>query len=234
MICRTLALAAALSWLAGCTVETAGPVHHEYNSIDRGQVEYLHLNLIMGAGELRVGAGTEKLIRTDFGYNTPAWKPVVDFQSAGGRGEMTIRQPETHQANFGHNQYNWDLRLNRDVPLDLSVHFGAGEAKLDLGGLVLRSVNVDMGVGQVDMDLRGFPKQNYSVNINGGVGEATVRLPADVGLVADAHGGIGEIHTSGLRKQDGGRYVNDAYGTAKVTVHVTVNGGIGSIRLIAD
>ena len=40
MICRTLALAAALSWLAGCTVETAGPVHHEYNSIDRGQVEY--------------------------------------------------------------------------------------------------------------------------------------------------------------------------------------------------
>ena len=103
----------------------------------------------MGAGELRVGAGTEKLIRTDFGYNTPAWKPVVDFQSAGGRGEITIRQPETHQANFGHNQYNWDLRLNRDVPLDLSVHFGAGEAKLDLGGLVLRSVNVDMGVGQV-------------------------------------------------------------------------------------
>jgi hypothetical protein len=234
MIRRALALAAGMLYLAGCTVETAGPVHHEYNAIDRGQVETLRLNLIMGAGELRVGSGTEKLIRADFGYNVPAWKPVVDFQSANGHGDMTIRQPETHHANFGHNEYNWDLRLNRDVPLDLSVHFGAGEAKLDLSGLMLRSVSVDMGVGQVDMDLRGFPKQDYDVSINGGVGEATVRLPADIGVVADAHGGIGEIQANGLRKESGGRYVNDAYGTAKVTVHVTVNGGVGSIRLIAE
>jgi hypothetical protein len=234
MIRRSVPLLLGMLCLAGCMVETAGPVHHEYQAIDRDQIETLRLNLVMGAGELRVGSGTEKLVRADFGYNVPAWKPDFQFHSANGRGDLTIRQPETHRANFGHTEYQWALTLNREVPLDLSVHFGAGQAKLDLGGLSLRSVNVDMGVGQVDMDLRGLPKQDYDVRINGGVGEATVRLPADVGLVADAHGGIGEIQAHGLRKESGGRYVNDAYGSAKVTIHLTVNGGIGSINLIAD
>ena len=234
MFRRIAPLLAGLICMSGCVVETAGPVHHEFQSIDRDKVETLRLSLNMGAGQLRVGSGTEKLIRADFGYNIPAWKPEVTYHAADGRGDLTIRQPQTHQANFGHTEYDWDLRLNRDVPVDLTVHFGAGQAKLDLGGLSLRSVNVDMGVGQVDMDLRGLPKQDYDVRINGGVGQATVRLPADVGLVADAHGGIGEIEVHGLHKEAGGRYVNDAYGSSKVTIHVSVNGGIGSIRLIAD
>jgi N-terminal domain of toast_rack, DUF2154 len=234
MTAKPLLLAATILSLAGCVVENAGPTHHEFSSFDRDKVETLRLNLVMGVGQLTVGAGTEKLVRADFGYSVPSWKPVVDFSTANGRGDMTIRQPETHHANFGHNEYRWDLLLNRDVPLDLSVHFGAGESKLDLGSLSLRSVSVDMGVGKVEMDLRGTPTKNYDVSINGGVGEATVRLPGDVGIVADAHGGIGDIHASGLRKEEGGRYVNDAYGAAKVTVHVTVNGGVGSIRLIAD
>ena len=37
--------------------------------------------------------------------------------------------------------------------MDLKVHFGAGEARLDLGSLDLRSVAVDMGVGKLQMDL---------------------------------------------------------------------------------
>jgi hypothetical protein len=231
---RALPLPAALLWLTGCVVETSGPVHYEHSAFDRGQVETLRLNLVMGAGKLRIGSGTEKLLRADFGYNVPAWKPTIQFQNNYGQASMTISQPETHHVNVGRAEYTWDLALNRDVPLDLSLRFGAGEAKLDLGSLPLRGVRVDMGVGQVEMDLRGVPKQNYDVSINGGVGQATVRLPDDVGIVADAHGGIGEIHASGLHKDDSGRYVNEAYGTSKVTIHVTVNGGIGEIRLIAD
>jgi hypothetical protein len=36
-----------------------------------------------------------------------------------------------------------------------------------------------------------------------------------------------------LEKRDG-RYVNDALGRAKTTVHLDIRGGIGSIRLIAE
>jgi hypothetical protein len=104
---------------------------------------------------------------------------------------------------------------------------------MNLGGLNLRAVEVDMGVGNLDMNLRGHPQRDYDVQINGGVGSATVRLPPDVGIVADASGGIGNIDTRGLEKRDG-RWVNQARGTAKATIRLEVRGGIGNITLIAE
>src|SRR5258707_301992 len=83
-----------------------------------------------------------------------------------------------------------DVQLNTKVRLDLAVHFGAGQARLDLGSLQLRGVELEMGVGQLDLDLRGAPRHSYSVAIHGGIGEATVRLSADAGIYAEAHGGI--------------------------------------------
>jgi predicted membrane protein len=97
----------------------------------------------------------------------------------------------------------------------------------------LRSVKIDMGVGEVKLDLRGQPKRSYDVSLHGGVGEATIYLPKDVGIEADAKGGIGGINASGLRKQDG-RYVNDAWDTAKTKIHLDVRGGVGQINMIAE
>ena len=101
------------------------------------------------------------------------------------------------------------------------------------GRLSLRRVEVDMGVGEIQMDLRGQPKQSYSVQIRGGVGEATVRLPSDVGVYAEAKGGIGEISAHGLH-QDGSTYYNDAYRKSPVTIRLDIQGGVGSIKLISD
>jgi predicted membrane protein len=94
-------------------------------------------------------------------------------------------------------------------------------------------VEVEMGVGQLDLDLRGAPQRDYDVRIRGGVGEATIRLPRDVGVSAEANGGIGSVHTEGLRRE-GAHWVNDAYDRAKTTIHLDVQGGIGAINLISD
>ena len=219
--------------LAGCGIERPGPTQHDFQTVERDSSELVRVNLIMGAGNLRVDSGTDKLAAADFTYNLASWKPEMRYTSAAGRGSLTIRQSESHQPHLGKNEYEWDLRLNREVPLDLAVHFGAGEAHLNVGDLTLRSVDVEMGVGRLDLDLGGRPKQSYNVNVSGGVGEATIHLPAGVGVDAEATGGIGSIQASGLRKT-GDRYFNDAYPDSKVTIRLTVHGGVGSIRLIAD
>jgi hypothetical protein len=233
MFTRCIPLLAPTLFLCGCVVETAGPTQHDYRSIDLDQSEYVRVNLKIGAGRLRVGAGTQKLVRADFTYNVPSWKPYVRYDNAGGHGVLTIEQPGTRHSHIGNVQYEWDVRLNREVPVDLHVNCGAGDADLEVGTLMLRSVDVEMGVGKVDLDLRGTPKRSYDVRIRGGVGEAVVHLPADAGIRATAEGGLGEIKVSGLRRQDR-EYVNDAYDQSKVKIHLDVRGGIGSIRLIAD
>ena len=205
-------LAGALS-LTGCMIEPAGPPQHDFRTIDRDASEVVRVDLNMGAGNLRVSSGTEKLARADFTYSIPSWKPEVRYSSVGGRGTLHIEQPHGFKPH-GNPRYEWDLRLNREVPVELSVHFGAGEAHLDLGTLTLRRVEVEMGVGSINMDLRGNPKQDYDVRVNGGVGEAVVRLPSDVPVEAEAEGGIGEIKVQGMRK-DGNRWYTDSYATGK-------------------
>jgi predicted membrane protein len=193
----------------------------------------VHVDLSMGAGNLTIGGGERKLLNAEFTYNVASWRPEVRYSSTGAHGNLTIRQPGQGHAQIGHTKYEWDLALNNDVPMDLTLHFGAGEARLDLGSLSLRNVDVDMGVGKLEMDLRGNPKHNYDVRIRGGIGEATVRLPAGVGIYAEGSGGIGEIKTQGLRRESE-HWVNDAYEDSKVRIHLDIHGGIGSIRLIAE
>src|SRR5262249_36349691 len=132
-----------------------------------------------------------------------------------------------------HTTYKWDIKLNDDLPLDIAANLGVGEARLNLGSLNLRSLAVQMGVGEARADLRGKPKHDYSVDINGGVGQAPVDRPGDVAIIAEAHGGIGDISVHGLEKRDG-RWVSPGREHAAVTVRVSVKGGIGSIVLNAE
>jgi len=223
--------------LTGCIhVEQTGPLQTDSKSFDLDKSEIVKLDLRMGVGELRVKGGSSKLAETTFEYNVPSWKPTVDYSSTGFRGTLKIEQKSTSKGAFGDNQKNkWDIRVNDTVPIDYDFRFGVGEADLDLGSTNIRSVELHMGVGEVKMNLVGTPKKDYTVNIRGGVGEATIKLPRNVGIVADAKGGIGGIHTTGL-VEDGGRYVNEAYRkhTSQVTVRLDIRGGVGAINLYAE
>jgi hypothetical protein len=225
------------SWvlLSGCGPDWSppGPERTETRSVELDNSEEVRAELRMGAGELRVRGGAAKLMEARFVYNRLRLRPEVTYHNAAGgfRGHLLVEEPSG--VHGGSNRYEWDVAFNNDKPLDLEVKCGAGESHLDLGDLSLRRVNVEMGVGELRMDLRGTPKKDYAVSIRGGVGEATVYLPTGVGIEAEAKGGIGGVQATGLEKRDG-RYVNDALGRAKTTVRLDIQGGIGSIRLIAE
>jgi len=181
---------------------------------------------------MRVAGGNGKLLTADFRYGANASKPEVNYSSAAGHGSLTIRQSGS-SSSLTHTSKEWDLRLSNEVPMEVEVHLGGGEAHLNLGALTLRSVDVQMGAGQLDLDLRGTAKKSYEARVQGGAGEATIHLPSTVGVEAKVQGGIGEISAPGLH-QDGSRYVNDALGKSPVTIHLDVQGGVGEIKLISE
>lgn len=229
-----LALLSATLTLSGCIgINTpAGPEQHESRSVDLDKSERVRVELKMPAGELDVRGGAPKLLDADFTYNVAAWKPDVRYSSAGSTGDLRIEQhgPSSHT---GRTKNHWDLRFSDTVPIDLRVDFGAGEARLNLGSVDLRSVEIDMGAGSLRVDLRGAPRKDYSVHIRGGVGETIVELPKNVGISATATKGIGDVSVTGLTKS-GDHYVNDAYEKATVRIRLDIQAGVGSIKLIAD
>jgi uncharacterized protein DUF2154 len=229
----TNALAVSCLLLTGCSRdwEPAGPERTDTRSIDLDNSEEVRVDLKMGAGELRVSGGAGKLMEGRFTYHRLRLRPEISYTNGGFRGRLVVREPG--HIGSATSKYAWDLRFNNQKPLDIDVHCGAGESRLDLGDLALRRVNVEMGVGELKMDLRGAPKNDYAVNVHGGVGEATIYLPEGVGIEAHVKGGIGDIHAPGLEKREG-RYLNDSYGRAKTTVRLDIEGGIGQINLIGN
>jgi hypothetical protein len=221
--------------LTGCnasvgTSDVPGMMEHDTQAIELDKAEMVRVEMRMGVGELNVAGGSSRLLDADFDFDGLASKPVVRYQASSFRGLLTIEQPNVHGAS---SHYDWKLRLNNGVPMDVVTHLGAGNAEMHLGDLSLRGVEVHMGVGNLDMDLRGEPKRDYNVEIHGGVGNATVRLPSGVGIIADAKGGIGNIDAKGLEKRNG-RWVNAKHEDARVTIHLDIRGGVGNITLLAN
>jgi N-terminal domain of toast_rack, DUF2154 len=235
---KTAALLAATAALAmvsaGCTVTTdnSHSAERESRTVELKGARSVQVNVEMGAGELKIRGGAAPLMDADFRYSRAEWKPELKYEVTGERGTLVVRQHGNHSIG-SNNKNEWELRLNEDVPMDLTVNLGAGQGILDLGNVSLHSLDVEMGVGELKLNLTGHPRNNVDVRVNGGVGEATVRLPRRARLEVEAHGGIGEITTSGLTKRDS-LWVNEPSGETDVTMHVSVNGGIGGMHLICE
>jgi hypothetical protein len=205
---------------------------HTAQTVDLQGAKSAHAKLEMGAGELTINGGSSHALEADFNFTDRFDEPRVDYSVAGGVGQMTISQ-ESRSVHFGNSRNDWNLRFNKEIPLELRVDMGAGQGNLHFRDVPLTRLDLNMGAGQVDVDLTGDRKTDLTADIEGGVGQANIRLPKNVGVIAHASGGIGSVEVHGL-KHDGESYTNDAYGKSPATIHLKVEGGIGQIVLTQE
>lgn len=212
----------------GC--EVAGEFIDDTHTIELGKAEFADVKLDMGVGELSIQGGARELMEAYFRYNIDHWKPEVTYRVTGSRGVLTVKQGKSRRMTVGRKRNEWDISLNDDVPIHLTVECGVGQSKLDLVGLTLKSLDIDMGVGELIVDLSGELKQSLDIVIDCGIGSATIYLPEEIGIRAKIDHGIGSVNARGFKKR-GEIYTNDAYGETEVSIDIEVDSGIGSLDL---
>ena len=161
--------------------------------------------------------------------NYDSWKPEVDYTVSGGEGLLTITHPPLTIA-FPGPDYEWDLRFNSEVPMEMEIEMGVGGGQLKLGDLNLRELSIDVGVGGADIDLTGDWEADLEASIHGGVGGVNLVLPRDVGVRVEADAGLGGVNAEDFN-QDGDFYTNDAYGQTDVSLEIRVEVGVGGVEL---
>ncbi|MGB2907370.1 MAG: toast rack family protein [Candidatus Aminicenantaceae bacterium] len=217
-----------LLWLNACV--RVGEFQEETRNFPLENHSAAAVFLKMGTGELRIQAGARVLLEGIFSFNVEEWRPEFEHITRGDTVQLTVRQGDVSGIPMGKSKNRWDIYLNEKLPLDLEVDFGAGEGRLDLRGLNLRSLEIDMGIGDLTVDLSGEHDQDLHVIIDGGVGSATVYLPEDIGVKVYVDKGIGSVDARGFTKR-GDVYTNDAYEDSEITLSVDIDTGIGSIDL---
>ena len=116
--------------------------------------EQLRVHVEHGAGDLHIHpAGAGQLYRVALRYDEDMFSPLVRYTASASILHVTMESINRR----GHNRdFNWDdedaqtldLQLTPDVPLALSVRFGAGRADVDLGGLNIQTLEVQTGASE--------------------------------------------------------------------------------------
>src|SRR5271170_6215951 len=73
--------------------EPAGPERTETRSIELDKSEEVQVDLRMGAGELRVRGGADKLMEGRFTYNRLRLRPEISYDATGSRGHLAVEEP---------------------------------------------------------------------------------------------------------------------------------------------
>jgi len=223
-----------LTWRGHTYASHEWPTHstmksHRQETIDKKDAKSVRMSVKMPAGDLTMSGGAESLLNADFSFGSSWGEPKIEYSVHDGQGDLSIDQ-EGGGTLVTNSDNTWNLKVNDSIPLNLEIDIGAGRGVLRFAKVDLTRLELNIGAGQADVDLSGERAKDLEAEIQGGVGEATIRLPRDVGVVAIVHGGLGSIDTHGLKEEDG-QYVNEAYGKSPTTIHLSVNGGIGSIKL---
>src|SRR5215212_10192244 len=149
MMAATAVLAGACGSQPGGTQQQVGKMQHDSKSVDPKGTRSVRAQLKMGAGELKLTGGADRLMEGEFSYNVADWKPKVSYDVSGKKGELVVEQGSANGGNLSGGARNeWDIGMNDELPTDLVVRVGAGESDLDLDSLTLTGLDLRMGLAR--------------------------------------------------------------------------------------
>ena len=149
-LCRRAAVALALVAAASVATRAEGQSWRTLTSSRQlWGTEPIAIDVEYGAGNLQVERleSPSLLYRMELRYDEERMTPVAEFDSAARRLRLGARGRE-HSGGRSREGSTAEIALSDRIPLDLGLHFGAGEADMELGGLRIRNLNVETGASE--------------------------------------------------------------------------------------
>jgi hypothetical protein len=145
--------------------------------------------------------------------------------------EVKLRTSQQPWAWWPGESLDWDIRLNRDIPLNLKIDSGASASILDLSDLKVTDLDIDTGASSTELTLPANAG-NTHVDIDTGASSLKVNIPSGVAASIRIKSGIASVNVnSRFPRLDGGLYQSTDYSTAANRVDMTIDAGVGSIEV---
>ncbi|MFM8321237.1 MAG: LiaF transmembrane domain-containing protein [Chloroflexota bacterium] len=212
----------------GRRLRGALPAQHVAIPLDGARSARLRLG--HGAGRLTVrgGAAPELLAEGDFAGG-------VDLKTrrTGDLLEATLRVDEHAWSDlaFSSGGMEWSVAFNPQVPLDLRLETGAGEAHIDLTDLLIGELELSSGASSTDLALpahAGLTRAHFSL----GAASLRVRVPAGVAARVRSSSGLATIQVDTLRfPASGGVYQSPDYETAANRADIFIEAGAATVEV---
>jgi hypothetical protein len=178
----------------------------------------VELNHVAGVLHLEPSNG-RVLYSMDLRYDERAFDPIAEFDGrrlhlgVEGRGRDLRIKSDGSDAEMR-------VALTRDVPMDLSLRFGAGRADVALGGLRLVGMEIETGASETEMTVS---RPNREIMRSGRIAVGAAQFTALQ---------LGNLNAERLEVEAGvGEVVLDLSGEWKRDGNIEVTMGLGSLEL---
>ncbi len=232
-VIAVLGILAGAVWLFGGPINQGQPITGEAISQPLQGAASAQVNLEAGAASLFLNKQSkpEGLITGTIAPG-PGQKLSQNYSMTGNQAEYTLSSSGSAIGHIpgGSNQYNWKLALNPQVPVDLKLSMGAGEANLDLTGLNISKLRSDLAVGDTKITLPQNGRLDAAVD--SAIGSVTIYVPKGTALQIKAANGLSTISVPPGYQKEGKTYTSPGYTSAENRVNLDLNQAIGSMTII--
>jgi hypothetical protein len=215
--------------LTGSMGRSRSKVSGQNISIPLENARSARIKLDHGAGRLNVhsGAASTELLNGDFGSEV-----VTRSRFEGDQLNVKVRHSPQFWAWFPGESMDWDIRLNREVPLSLKIDSGASSSTLDLTDLKVVDLDIDTGASSTVVTLPANAG-NTHVDVDSGAATLNIQVPAGVAAQIRVKSGIASINIDATRfpRLDGGLYQSADYASAANRADITIDTGVGTVEI---
>lgn len=188
------------------------------------------ITLETGAGSLQVEGGSSLLVEGDIVNNTSEPKIVRSFEQ--NTDKVTISNTFTKNMFwFKAFDNNWNIKLNKELPLDLILKNGAVDAEIDLRNTNLKNLKIEGGASSLDITLPK-PEERQRVEISAGASSINIKVPKNIALNIEVETGLSSnnFEERGLLKSNN-IYKSNNYDQATKKIDLVIKAGASSITL---
>jgi hypothetical protein len=207
-----------------------GKVDVETASIDLQGANSAALKISHGAGELRIHSGANP---NELGHGSFAGGLDHKATRNGDRLEVKMR-PAKDVMDFPffgpRTQLDWDVALNPEIPIALTMNLGANKAMLDLRDLKMTDLKLETGASETRVTLPAVGRYRADFDL----GAASLEVIVPDGLSVRIHASIGaaslQVNESRFPR-NGSYYQSPDYDSAANIVDMTIDAGAASINV---
>lgn len=214
---------AGVALLAG-TVRRRG-VATEAIDVSLGGAKQARVRLDHGGGELRVGS-------------LPTGSTALCTGTAGGVQQRVNRAGDRIDVSLRQTAGSWtrswrhDIRVdfNPEVDLELDLHTGATDTKLDLSNLRVSSLEIKTGASSTEVTV---PRRGQTrASVEAGVASVSFLVPDGVAARISSDIGLASVDIDSHRfPPTGGRYESPEYANATNRLDLTIKGGLAEFTV---
>jgi hypothetical protein len=202
----------------------------EYASVPLEGAQRARVRLSHGAGRLDIasGAGMNNLVEGDFGGGID-----LDSRRNGDALDASLRVPVQvfPFSWWPGSTLDWNVRLNREVPLTLEVEGGANDTRIDLRDVRVNDLTLKSGASSTNLTLPARAGMTRA-RVSSGAASINIAVPEGVAARIRWRGGLSTVNVNQARFQRlGDTYQSPDYDSAANKVDLDVEMGVGSVTV---